>query len=303
MIVEVALPLPLRQTFDYEWSDDLNIEPTIGLRVIVPFGPHIKSGVLVNIKSSSTFSKLKKIRSILDKSPLFSQQKLKFTRWIAEYYYCGWGEVLNCAIPGGLGIRLQTNFHRTDELETLSDFYKLSPTITHFLKEHPTWNSQDLNHLKINENDVLITDKWLKKKEVTTSQIFIGTKTKPKMERWLRLTEATIEKKKSSKRKQTKREKILFLLQENNEISLHDLKNHVPQPSAVIKKLIEDNLLEIFEKRIYRRFLRTPLPSQVPFKNLNVDQLNAFHKIKSSLDNKSHQTFILPWYLGVSSCL
>ena len=52
MIVEVALSLPIRRTFDYRWPQSFSEEPRLGLRVIVPFGPHKKSGILVRVKAS-----------------------------------------------------------------------------------------------------------------------------------------------------------------------------------------------------------------------------------------------------------
>ena len=38
MIVEVALNLPIRKSFDYHWPDNIALVPEKGLQVLVPFG-------------------------------------------------------------------------------------------------------------------------------------------------------------------------------------------------------------------------------------------------------------------------
>ena len=108
MIVEVVLNLPLRKSFDYQWPDNLNRVPEIGLHVLVSFGSQKKGAVVVGVKESSNFSLLKDIETLVDEEPLFSKELLKLTKWTSEYYFCAWGETLNSAIPGGLSLSLRT---------------------------------------------------------------------------------------------------------------------------------------------------------------------------------------------------
>ncbi len=110
MIVEVALNLPLRRSFDYRWPNNLARVPETGLQVLVPFGAQKKGGVVVRVKEKSDFSRLKSVESLVDEEPLFSSDMLKLTKWTSEYYFCAWGETLNSAIPGGLTLRLSTNY-------------------------------------------------------------------------------------------------------------------------------------------------------------------------------------------------
>ena len=53
MIVEVALNLPIRKSFDYHWPDKLSLVPEKGLQVLVPFGAQKKGGVIVRVKKHS----------------------------------------------------------------------------------------------------------------------------------------------------------------------------------------------------------------------------------------------------------
>jgi len=56
MIVEVALNLPLRRSFDYRWPDNLSRAPEAGLQVLVPFGSQKKGGVVVGVKENQTLA-------------------------------------------------------------------------------------------------------------------------------------------------------------------------------------------------------------------------------------------------------
>ena len=112
MIVEIALNLPLRKTFDYIWPENIDRHPITGLQVLVPFGMHKKGGVVVGVKKHSDFkSKLKKIEQLINEEPLFSKEILDLSKWTSEYYFCGWGETLNAAIPGGLSLRFLTTYN------------------------------------------------------------------------------------------------------------------------------------------------------------------------------------------------
>lgn len=102
MIVEVAVNLPLPQQFDYQWPEEFSA-PLPGMRVLVPFGPRTLGGVITTVKEHSEHRKLRRVLQPLEPEPAFSEELLRFTRWVAEYYLCGWGEVLSAAIPGGLG--------------------------------------------------------------------------------------------------------------------------------------------------------------------------------------------------------
>ena len=144
MIVEVALNIPLRNTFDYIWSEDLNIFPIKGIQVLVPFGMHKKGGVVVRVKNKSNFnSKLKNIEKIVNEEPLFSEEILTLSKWTSEYYFCGWGETLKAAIPGGLSLRFLTTYH--SQKKTLPNKEILSKQLFTLLQNKTSWTNLDLH--------------------------------------------------------------------------------------------------------------------------------------------------------------
>ncbi len=99
----VAVPVPLRQTFDFivpathqAASNDL-----IGRRVFVPFGARKMVGVITSCSQSTSVdpAKLKPILSVLDRAPLFDSALWTTLQWISSYYLAPIGEVFEMALP------------------------------------------------------------------------------------------------------------------------------------------------------------------------------------------------------------
>ena len=67
----------------------------------------------INATPSSN-RRLKTIDSIVDREPILSENMLKLTRWIADYYLCSWGQVIETVVPAGVkqkaGTRIVTSF-------------------------------------------------------------------------------------------------------------------------------------------------------------------------------------------------
>lgn len=106
--VEVAIPLPIEQTFCYRVPESFPEPAVVGTRVLVPFGRRTVTGYILGIAAATPAGELKDIRSILDREPLFTGQDLEFYRWIAAYYLHPLGEVIRTALPSGLNMTGQS---------------------------------------------------------------------------------------------------------------------------------------------------------------------------------------------------
>ncbi|GJQ20086.1 MAG: primosomal protein N' [Bacteroidia bacterium] len=100
-LADIALPVPVDRLFTYRIPPELAPLISLGKRALVPFGAKILTGVVVGFPASTAIKTLKAIRDIPDDVPTFSDELLKMTRWIAEYYGVPWGEVLKAATPQG----------------------------------------------------------------------------------------------------------------------------------------------------------------------------------------------------------
>jgi primosomal protein N' (replication factor Y) len=100
--IEVAVALPVFQTFTYGVSDNVSalIEP--GKRVLVPFGQRRVTGYILGTIENTTAKDIKLILDILDETPLFPESMIPLFKWSADYYKHPIGDVIKTALPGGL---------------------------------------------------------------------------------------------------------------------------------------------------------------------------------------------------------
>ena len=110
MLVDVALPLPLEQTFTYRVPPALrrtasNYDTLVGGHAVVPFRGRSLTGVIVEEGGpADEFDggfQLKDLTRLLDERPALPPHLLRLTRWMAQYYVCSWGEALGAALPPG----------------------------------------------------------------------------------------------------------------------------------------------------------------------------------------------------------
>ena len=106
MFAEIALPLYVHQTYTYSVPDHLHSVAQVGCRCVINFSNRVYIGYIValsaNLSEEISPDVIKEITTILDESPLITLAVLSLTRWIADYYYAPWGEVLKAALPAGI---------------------------------------------------------------------------------------------------------------------------------------------------------------------------------------------------------
>ena len=104
-IARVVVGLPLTTVFSYKIPERLAPLLQRRMRVLVPFGPRKIIGYVVETTNEIDLKykdKLKDLIEVLDKDAVISQKLMDLTRWISEYYFAPWGEVIKAALPKGL---------------------------------------------------------------------------------------------------------------------------------------------------------------------------------------------------------
>ena len=100
--VKVAVPVLLNRLFDYSVEADAAIAPSVGCRVVVPFGRNNKKyvGVILAVKEEDQRDdSVKPVEQIIDEQPLFLKENIEFLKWISDYYLTPIGEVFRAAQP------------------------------------------------------------------------------------------------------------------------------------------------------------------------------------------------------------
>ena len=117
----MVLPIALPKTFTYRIPEELYGELAFGMRVEVQFGKSKRYAALVvevgvqperNIRPKS-------ILSLIDKEPIITEEQLQFWIWMANYYSCSLGEVMNAALPNMLKLNSETILIHNAEFDEL----------------------------------------------------------------------------------------------------------------------------------------------------------------------------------------
>ena len=102
-LLRVALPLPLRRSFDYLALTDAPL-PAIGSRVSVRFGKTAMIGIVVEHPPTSEIpvERLKPITAALDIEALLTADLFAILEWTARYYHHPIGDVFALGLPPSL---------------------------------------------------------------------------------------------------------------------------------------------------------------------------------------------------------
>src|SRR5579864_5078407 len=95
---DVALPVPLDQTFTYAVN---GLVPVVGARVLVPFSGQRLMGVVVRVHEDVPADdfEVKPVQQVLDDAAVLPDELMKLATWIAQYYVASLGEVLRGMLP------------------------------------------------------------------------------------------------------------------------------------------------------------------------------------------------------------
>ncbi len=96
---EVALPVPLDQTFTYSLGPELREHVQPGCRLLVPFGTRKLTGVVTETHSRATGREVRDALRLIDEQPSLDAGLLKLGAWIARYYCAPIGETLKTMLP------------------------------------------------------------------------------------------------------------------------------------------------------------------------------------------------------------
>ncbi len=104
LYADIVFDRPLDHAYTYAVPAPLQAGLAVGKRVVAPFGKGDRAtmGFCVGLSRTVPQRPVKEIRRVVDEEPLLTPQLLRLTRWMADYYLCGWGQVLNAVVPAGV---------------------------------------------------------------------------------------------------------------------------------------------------------------------------------------------------------
>ncbi len=124
LFVEVILPLAVANTFTYRVPYEQNNKVAIGKRAVVQFGKSkIYTAIILSIgQNPPQRYEAKYLLDVIDDQPIVNAIQLDLWHWMANYYMCHLGEVMQAALPSALKLASETrivlnteeNFDKSD---------------------------------------------------------------------------------------------------------------------------------------------------------------------------------------------
>lgn len=107
IFAEIAVFNALDKTLHYQVPSELADKVSVGARVLVPLGRREATGLVLALEETAPDlppgSRMRTIRTVLDRRPSVPRDLIELCRWISEYYFHPLGEVLQTALPSQLG--------------------------------------------------------------------------------------------------------------------------------------------------------------------------------------------------------
>ncbi|MFD2573475.1 primosomal protein N' [Spirosoma soli] len=188
---DLILPIPVPKLFTYRLPRGMAQLVKIGARVIVPFGKNngrVLTAIVAKLHTSPPSGyQARYITELLDEYPVVNSYQLELFRWMADYYMCCIGDVMNVALPSGLKISSQSKVQFNPDFdypELLTDFEE---TLLAELKKHPALSYEELGRLVGQGGNVPALIKSLVGKKAVIVFEEVKEKYVPKMVRKVRL--------------------------------------------------------------------------------------------------------------------
>ncbi len=278
--------------------------PAVGVRVLVPLGRRRITGyVLGTTPELKTEYTIRPILDVLDREPLFGADLVPFFRWIADYYQYPIGEVIKCALPGGLtsqsGRQATLTQKGREELSALlpSPPPGAGPWFTDLIATGSLSRAACAAIWRGKGKKLLLA--WQAKNLVTIDEVLQAATTKAKTEVCLTLTEPLpdITLKKSG-------EKTLNLIREQQSshkavVSRRDISKLYSGAGKAIRSLVELGVVSLIDRQVYR----DPFGEQPPFyprpEVLTPEQGAVLEQILPKIESQTFTPFLIH---GVTGC-
>jgi len=119
---DVALPIPLRNTFTYAIPEAVRDSVQPGSRVLVPFRNKSLVGVVVEcVQHAPPGTKIREITKVMDFLPALTPKLIELAHWIAGYYLAPVGEVFRAMLPPVTELRTERQIVLTDSGRAAAD--------------------------------------------------------------------------------------------------------------------------------------------------------------------------------------
>ena len=193
IFVDVILPFPLNDTYTFEVPESFPCVD-VGFRVVVQFGKS-KIYTAVVYKTHNVQPEgyvVKPILDIVDYKPIVNTFQLKLWKWIADYYCCSLGEVMNVALPSFLKLSSESVFVSTNSTISSTNLSDKEYLVYEAFQFSEKLHSKDVESILDTKNIFPVLNKLLKLQLIEIHEE-LNEKFKAKKIRFVELTSENID--------------------------------------------------------------------------------------------------------------
>lgn len=293
LYADIVFPTAVRRQFTYSLSKEYQEDAEIGKRVWVPLQKHKKIGIIVNIHDQKPDFNTRPVEQVLDAEPVISNETLELTKWIHRFYYCGWGEAIQAALPVGFNFYAEKHLKAVGDIPAFIESYQkeivkeVQEKGSYLLKEaQKRWGEEEI--------DTLVGHKVLEIREEPTTKMspstdnlwqWHGKDAKDKASKIIEEHESV-----DNDYKWIRALKLLTkidLPEFQKELTAHDLLEYY-----TLNRIAEEGIIKAKEVETTNLSMKLEHdPNQL--KSLNEEQKAAFEQVKSSLGQQAFFSFLL----------
>ncbi len=306
--VEVALPIPLRQTFTYSIPEEIRDVIKIGSRVLVPFGNRPLTGYAVAIHESLDeklgldLSAVKPVREVYDADPLLTKEIIMLAKWAADYYASSWGEMLKAALPAGINATIETTIRITEEgiaeLKANPDKKTQKIAVLDFVKSNDDSTIKALKKQFTRATAQRIVAELLNLGFIEKIQKYLSTSVKPKKQKAAQLLKTDFAADELDSLTAAQQEVIDVLRNEIGTTLLSELIEKSGVSDSPIKTLKKLGYLEIVKVEVRRDPMHGKVVNAEEQHLLSEGQTSVLKEIRSSIAKRNYEAFLLHGVTG-----
>ena len=264
LFAELLLPVPIPRLFTYRVPATLNDHIKTGQRAIVQFGDRkVLTALVINIHQQPPKDyEAKYILEILDEFPAVSDLQLKLFQWMADYYMCTMGEVMNAALPAGLKLSSESMVQLHPAFDAEESEFAFSEKEMMLLKrlQHDTLSYSEIAKF-LGVKYIYSILKSLSGKNAIVLFEEVKEKFKPKTEKRIRLspdfsTEEALQELFKTLAAKPKQESVLLKYLQEVPV-LHDTarnKTGIAKKTLITEDISESSLNTLIKNNIFEEF-------------------------------------------------
>lgn len=262
--VTVILPLALRQEYTYSVPEELKSSVQIGKRVEVQFGKNrLYTGLVIDIHDQAPDGyQPKPVLAVIDAEAIVTPDQLRLWQWMASYYGCTLGEVMNAALPANLKLASETKVVLSPLFDGFyDDLNDKEYLVAEALSIQSELSIQEIQGI-LDQKTVYPVIRSMLDKKIIYLQEDLVEKYKPKKVACVRLIEPYISQREMMEeafekvsRSTRQTEALMALIQlsrAHDPVRTSMVYDAVSVDSSVLKAMAKKGIVELFEQEVSR---------------------------------------------------